>query len=174
MGFRAKVNGKQGYITAGHYFNGVGDSSTGGTVTKWKESGSVDAAFVETSFWTNTFKPPSNTLYYPSGSITTLNNNICPTLSLNMNIAKTGFKTGYTSGQIKNLNYSANYGGIYHTKLIATDYHSMPGDSGGTVFVPNNVNGGAPLAGIHLGDSTYGKAFVNADEIFLAFGYSRY
>lgn len=174
MGYRVKINGKQGYLTSGHCFDGNGESSTGGTVKRWKRGGTVDAAFVETSWWTNTFNAPSNSLMHTSGSITTLNNNLCPILSLNMAIAKSGNKTGYTVGQIKNLNYSGNYGGYYQTGLIATNYDSTGGDSGSPVFVPSNVNGGAPLAGLHIGTSSYGKAFVNADEIFLAFGYERY
>lgn len=170
MGYRVKIGGKAGYITAGHCFNGVGDSATGGTVKNYKYSGKVDAAFVQTNIITF----PSNSLKYTSGSITTLNNNLCPILSLNMAIAKSGYSTGYTSGQIKNLNYSATYNGTYFTGLIAANYSSAGGDSGGAVFVPNNVNGGAPLAGIHKGTSSYGTAFVDENQIYLAFGYSRY
>lgn len=170
MGYRVKINGDKGYITAGHCFDGVGDNATGGTVERYRHSGDVDAAFVKTNILTF----PSNALQYTSGSITTLNNTLCPTLSLNQAIAKSGYKTGYTSGQIKNLNYSANYSGEYFTGLIATNYSSGSGDSGGAVFVPTNVSGGAPLAGIHKGTSSYGAAFVNADKIYLAFGYERY
>lgn len=172
MGYRVKINGQAGYITTGHCFNGTGDSATGGTVTKYKESGKVDAAFVKTT----TSYSPSNSLYYTSGSITTLNNTLCPFLSVNQAIAKAGRTTGYTSGQIKNLNYSATYDGIYFTGLIAANYSTSGGDSGGAVFVPSNVSGsgGAPLAGINKGTSSYGSAFVNTDEIYLAFGYSRY
>lgn len=170
MGYRVKINGDKGYITAGHCFDGVGDSATGGTVERYRHNGDVDAAFVKTNILTF----PSNALQYTSGSITTLNNTLCPTLSLNQAIAKSGYKTGYTSGQIKNLNYSANYSGEYFTGLIATNYSSGSGDSGGAVFVPTNVSGGAPLAGIHKGTSSYGAAFVNADKIYLAFGYERY
>lgn len=172
MGYRVKINGASGYITAGHCFSGTGQNATGGTVTKYKESGKVDAAFVQT---TSSYSP-SNSLYYTSGSITTLNNTLCPILSVNQSIAKVGYKTGYTSGQIKNLNYSGNYDGIYFTGLIAANYTTDNGDSGGAVFVPSNVSGssGAPLAGINKGTSSYGSAFVNADEIYMAFGYSRY
>lgn len=171
MGYRVKIGGKAGYITAGHCFSRTGQTSTGGKVTKYKESGKVDAAFVQT---TSSYSP-SNSLYYTNGSITTLNNTLCPFLRINQVIAKAGRTTGYTIGKIKNLNYSAKYDGIYFTGLIAADYQSKGGDSGGPVFVPSNTGGGgAPLAGINKGSSSYGTAFVNADEIYLAFGYKRY
>lgn len=172
MGYRVKINGNSGYITAGHCFSGTGQSATGGTVTKYQESGKVDAAFVKT---TSSYSP-SNSLYYTSSSITTLNNTLCPVLSVNQAIAKAGQTTGYTSGKIKSLNYSGTYDGIYFTNLIAADYSTQGGDSGGAVFVPSVVSGttGAPLAGINKGTSSYGSAFVNADQIYLAFGYSRY
>lgn len=62
MGYRVTINGSKGYITAGHCFNGTGNSSAGGTVTRYQESGRVDAAFVKTDWWTNTFNAPSNNL----------------------------------------------------------------------------------------------------------------
>lgn len=171
MGYRVKINGNKGYITAGHCFSGTGNSATGGTVTRYQESGSVDAAFVQT---TSSYTP-SNSLQYTNGSITSLDNTLCPLLSVNQSIAKAGYSTGYTSGQIKNLNYSGTYDGIYFTNLIAANYSTSGGDSGGAVFVPSNTaSGGAPLAGINKGTSSYGSAFVDADRIYSAFGYTRY
>lgn len=171
MGYRVKINGNKGYITAGHCFSGTGNSATGGTVTRYQESGSVDAAFVQT---TSSYTP-SNSLQYTSGSITSLDNTLCPLLSVNQSIAKAGYSTGYTSGQIKNLNYSGTYDGIYFTNLIAANYSTSGGDSGGAVFVPSNTaSGGAPLAGINKGTSSYGSAFVDANRIYSAFGYTRY
>lgn len=174
MGYRVKIDGKAGYLTAGHCFDGTGQSATGGTTKKYKRSGTVDAAFVQT---TSSYSP-SNSLYYTSGSINTLNNTLCPTLVVNQAIAKVGFTTGYTSGKIKSLNYSGNYSGIYFTGLVATDYSTDHGDSGGAVFVPSNVSssagGGAPVAGINKGTSSYGGAFVKDTEIFKAFGFYRY
>lgn len=171
IGYRVKINGKSGYITAGHCFSKIGQSATGGTVKRYKEAGKVDAAFVETS---STYSP-SNNLNYTNGSITYLNSTVCPILSLNQEIAKVGSTTGYTSGKIKSLNFSGNYDGTYFTGLIATDYSSSYGDSGGAVFVPKNLNsGGVAVAGITKGSSSYGSVFVNADEIYAAFNYLRY
>lgn len=162
MGFRAKMDGDKGYFTAGHCFDDIGDDSTGGTVEYRAYSGSVDAAWVKTTFWTNLFDPPSNELEFPGGSVTELNNEACPILCLNLAIAKSGHTTEYTSGQIKNLDYSGYYGDTYFTGLVATDFEVGAGDSGGGVFTPNN---GYP-AGIVKGTSYYGAAFVTIFEIY--------
>lgn len=170
MGWRAKVDGKSGYITAAHCVNGLNDSLPTGTVKKYKNSGKVDAAFVQT---TSSYTP-SNSLMYTSGSIKTLDNTVCPLLSVGTSIAHAGVESNYKAGQIKALNYSGNYGGTVFTGLIATNYVSDGGDSGGAVFVPSLVNGGAPVAGIHKGTSSYGAAFVDANEIYSAFNAVRY
>jgi len=174
MGFRAKVNGYKGYFTAAHCFSGVGDSSEGGTVKYWVYDGIVDAAFVKTTLWTNLFNPPTNDLEYTSGSITSLQNTMCPYLMINKAVAKSGYTTEYTSGQIKSLNYSGVYSGTYFTGLIAADFVSDHGDSGGGVFIPVIIDGGAPFAGIVKGSSSYGSAFVDYGALYDEFEYSRY
>ena len=168
MGYRVKINGVSGYITAGHCFNGTGESATGGTATRYKESGTVDAAFVQT---TSSYTP-TNTLAYKPFGIADLNATMSPVLSVNTVVAKSGYKTGYTTGQIKSLNYSGTYDGIYFTNLIAANYSTAGGDSGGPVFTPGSSN--SLVAGINKGTSSYGSAFVNADQIYSAFGYIRY
>lgn len=168
MGYRVKINGVSGYITAGHCFNGTGESATGGTVTRYRESGTVDAAFVQT---TSSYSPTNTIAYKPFG-IANLNTTTCPVLSINTVVAKSGFRTGYTTGQIKSLNYSGTYDGIYFTNLIAVNYSTAGGDSGGPVFLPSNSS--SLVAGINKGTSSYGSVFVNADKISTAFGYVRY
>ena len=91
-----------------------------------------------------------------------------------MTIAKAGFKTGYTTGKIKSTNYSGVYEGTYFTGLIASDMHAAGGDSGGPVFIPMNINGGATLLGIIKGSSSYGSSFVSVDNIFAELPYVRY
>lgn len=174
MGYRVKVNGKKGYITAGHCFSGTGDSSTGGTVKWRKYSGNVDAAFVQSGAL-NVFTDPLNDLMYTDGDIKKLNASVSAMPAVNSTVAKAGFTTKYTTGQIKNLNYSANYNGTYFTGLVATNMKADHGDSGGPVFIPQNIEGGATLLGIIKGDSDYnGAAYVNADNIFSALNYVRY
>ena len=62
MGFRAKIGSMYGYITAGHCYNNVGASSTGGTVAYRHYGGTVDAAFVNRTDYTIILY---NTLKYP-------------------------------------------------------------------------------------------------------------
>ncbi len=173
MGFRVKVNGEKGYITAAHCFDKKGDSSTGGKVEWWKYGGKVDAAFVKKGAL-NIFSDPSNELKYTSGDIKELNASVSAIPSVNMTIAKAGFKTGYTTGKIKSTNYSGVYEGTYFTGLIASDMHAAGGDSGGPVFIPMNINGGATLLGIIKGSSSYGSSFVSVDNIFAELPYVRY
>lgn len=168
MGYRSRVGGKDGYITAGHCVNGLNTTIPTGTVKKYQYSGKVDAAFVQT---TSSYSP-SNDLAYTSGSVTYLNATMCPVLSVGGAIAHAGVTSGYKAGTIKSLNYSGNYGGTVFTNLIATDYISAGGDSGGPAFVPRS--NGALVAGIHKGTSSYGAAVVNADNIYAAFGDVRY
>ncbi len=170
MGYRVKIGGKAGYITAAHCFSKNGQSATGGTVKKWQEGGKVDAAFVQT---TSSYEP-LNTLANPKYGITKLNNTMCPFLRVGSAIAHDGVTSGYQSGTIKSLNYSGNFDGIAFTNLITADYVSAGGDSGGPVFVPSS-NGEGLVAGIHKGSvNSNTKVFVNADNIYAAFGYSRY
>ena len=170
MGYRVKIGGKAGYITSAHCFSGNGQSATGGTVKKYKRSGKVDAAFVET---TSSYQS-LNTLAHPKNGITKLNNTMCPILRVGGAIAHDGITSGYQSGTIKSTSYSASSDGIAFTNLIAVNYVSDGGDSGGAVFVPSS-NGEGLVAGIHMGSvNSNTKVVVNADNIYAAFGYSRY
>jgi len=171
MGFRAKFFGNKGYITAGHCFTGLEEDATGGESALRAYEGSVDATWVQTTFLTNLFNPPSNDLEYASGSFTELGDNgeYCPLLGLNVAVAKSGFASEYTSGQVKSMNYSSYYGEypnqVYFTGLIATDMEATFGDSGGGVFMPYDEEY-AYWAGIIKGDSAWEAAFVSINEIW--------
>lgn len=171
MGYRVKINGKNGYITAGHCFNAANVNIETGTVKKRQYSGSVDAAFVQT----NSSYIPINELEYPdsSNTIKSLNNTMCPTLSVGQTIAHNGISTHYRTGKIKSLNYSNSFNGVLFTNLILANYDSDHGDSGGPVFIPSTTYGGV-LVGIHKGSTSDGKVIVDANKIYNAFNYTRY
>ena len=170
MGYRVKINNNPGYITAAHCFSGLWSSATGGTVTRYKFGGKVDAAFVQTT----SLYTPLNTLLYPGGGVSTLNNSMSPTLVVGGTIAHSGFVTGYSSGTILSLNYSGNFSNVLFTNLISANYTSAIGDSGGPAFVPTANNGGL-VAGIHKGSAGITtKIIVNADYILAEFNYVRY
>jgi secreted trypsin-like serine protease len=99
---------------------------------------------------------------------------MCPILRVGGAIAHDGVTSGYKAGTILSLNYSTNDDGIAFTNLIAVNYDSAGGDSGGPVFVPSS-NGEGLVAGIHMGrvnDST--KVVVNAENIYAVFNDQRY
>lgn len=171
MGFRARLNGKNGYITAGHCVTGLGATIPSGVARKYQESGKIDATFIETNSTYNM----SDSLMYPSGSITKLNNTLCPYLAINTVVAKSGATTKYTSGQVKSKTVSGYWDGFYFTNLIGTNMSSAGGDSGSPVFTTSLVDGGAPLAGILKGSSgSYSTVFVEETNIWPVFQYTRY
>ena len=171
MGYRVRVLGQNGYITAGHCFNANNVTIMTGKVKNRQYSGSVDAAFVAT----NTFYTPTNNLAFPNSSntITYLNSTMCPVLILGQTIAHDGYTTHYQSGSITSLSYSHTFNGVLFTNLILTNYSSSGGDSGGPAFIPSTTYGGK-VAGIHKGSTEDGKVVVNADYIESAFNYVRY
>ena len=92
--YRAKTSsGETGMISAGHCFTGNGGFVSGiGTVKKWKNSGSVDAAWVQTSSETNTLaKKPT------FSNVTTLSTNVITSFYTGQKLAKLGQTTGYTT-----------------------------------------------------------------------------
>lgn len=174
MGYRAKINNKIGYITAAHCFNRAGESTVDGVVRKWKRSGSIDAAFVEITNNLLDIYSPTNELANKSGAIKYLNTNNAPTLIVNQVIAKVGVKSRYTTGKIAGVKMCVKIDNIEFSNIIKADYKGIPGDSGGPVFIPKNVNGGATLIGIHIGSGNSSTCFVQSSEIQKEFNYTRY
>ena len=169
MGYRAKLNGKNGYVTAGHCVNGYTANVASGTVKKYQYSGTVDASFIET----NSLYNPLNDLMYTSAFYSKLNTNT-PNLYVGSAIAHVGKTSGYKEGKIKSLFYSKVFGNTEFKSLILADYEALAGDSGGTVFVPASSAGTVPLVGIHKGKTTDGTVIVKASEINTSFGITRY
>ena len=178
MGYRVKINNKEGYITAAHCFSGLNDASTGGTVKKWRKGGTIDAAFVEIISNYLLIQNPTNNLKYTKGVITKLNTNAAPTLIVNQVIAKAGVTTGYTTGKILKVSETIAFDGYTINNMISADYYGTFGDSGGVVFIPKNVNGGATVIGIHIAardnDDGHDRLAVKSSEIEKAFKYTRY
>lgn len=147
MGFRTRYSGKKGYVTAGHCTSGIANNLIqSGDVLKqqYNNNQKFDYAFVAT----NSFYIPTNKLKDPKGDIKTLAvlTNTCPTITVNMSIAKDGYETGYTEGKVKALNYTANYSnGVSIKGLVKTNAKTDDGDSGGAVFIPRTDANGGPI-----------------------------
>lgn len=172
VGYRVKVNGKEGYITAGHCVKGLNSIIYTGKATKYQFSGKVDAAFIEV----NSSYTVSNSLRYylaPVFSISTSSSS--PKLTVGTKVAKSGVTTNYTYGKVVNNNYSSNVEGAYLTNMILTDVKADSGDSGGPVYIPGN-NGGTVL-GIVSGrnkSSVNSMFFTQESNIYASFKYTRW
>lgn len=163
MGFRTRLNGKDGYVTAGHCLEGGGSIETGTIkLVKYANNQKGDYGFVET----NSSYTPINKLAYTKDKITQLAVvSYCPTITVNMVVAKSGYKTKYTDGKVKGLNQTVEYtdddGNVIKTikGLVKTNVESDHGDSGAVVFIPReDSNGGSVVVGV-LSGGNKGKIF---------------
>lgn len=138
LGFRAKRNGKAGFVTAGHCQQGIGlnKSYQGyGTLRARSISGKADAAFIETSTTvTNTL---SNSIY----PVTSLQSkDLAVPYTVGSIVAKAGAKTKGTSGKITVASYTAYIFNQYDASVmviedaVKADLVCDEGDSGAPVF----------------------------------------
>ncbi len=182
VGFRAKMNNKNGYVTAGHCLKGhsEGTGINTGTIKKIRVNNTLDAAFVETyASYT-----PTNTLNYTLGSTKTINvTNSNPFFTTGTPVGKAGRTTGARLGKITNLNWSGSLrdfendgASIYHTGLIETDIYNKEGDSGAPVVLYSFSSTSGDLLGIGIGGLNGGNTtFVNKiSTITSGLGISRY
>jgi hypothetical protein len=148
MGFRCKLDGVEGFVTAIHTasYSGINPISVGGTnigaITDCKYDGKSDFAFVEI---TN-----SN---YTAGRIT----NTSPSRTLHASHYVVALPQGYTvymaggtttnirEGEVEYYDYAIASG----TEWLVCSYPSSGGDSGGVIFA--EVNGDYCVVGIHDG-----------------------
>lgn len=179
-GYRAKTStGQVGVVTAGHCFKANGNTIAGiGTVTKYQNNGSLDAAFVATNSGvtlTNKLakKPTFGTLDTISTAISSY--------TVGQSIAKVGNVTGYSNGIIKATSYSyTTKEGITYTDLIRAELIGDKGDSGGIAFTTISTfpNPSLPTAGIMKAKGEGGNAgqclITKASKINSTFGLSRY
>lgn len=174
IGYRAKLNGKTGFVTAGHCVTGVGQTLSGyGTVKKYKIGGSVDAAWIEsTQTLTNNFSVSA----FPATGLDTKEPNFA--INVGTIVNKIGISTGFQSGKVTSLLWSGNinYGSYskYLTNLVAADVKTVAGDSGGVIF--GSGSGKVSVMGICTAGSTNTKSllFTRADKIKTEFGIVRY
>lgn len=147
LGYRAKMNGMTGFVTAGHCDTKVsinGSFSGYGTLKKRVfSSGKVDAAFIQTS------TSITKNLASPAGLTTSLSSNEALSYSsmyvVGQIIGKSGASTGGTTGKITNTSISYTTVDEYTdtsynmVDMIATDVYTDGGDSGGPVFAQGGV-----------------------------------
>lgn len=138
IGYRAKMNGYDGFVTAGHcVYEGQKISGYGETI-KSVESGSIDAAFVKL-YSGNSVTNNIQWGYYPSTAVNSTTPGYPNLYTVGRIIAKSGMKTQATVGTIQNVNYTSNTGGHQLTNIVKTSAQCNNGDSGGLVYVPGTT-----------------------------------
>ena len=176
-GYRAKLNGKNGIVTAGHCFTKKGDPVGNiGTVKEWNNSGHVDAAWIET----NSNNIPQNYMNsIPKGFVDTLSpTQVITTFTEGQLLAKIGYVSGFTSGKVTKPIYNP----LPLSMQVRTDFYATHGDSGGIVFQfpffnPGGTNViGYSVAGIVKGGPNGGGImyFTRADRTNSMFKITRY
>lgn len=179
-GYRAKTgSGKVGIVTAGHCFSKNGDSISGvGTVMQSRNDGTLDAAFVQT----NSGVTPTNTLdQNPAfGTYNTISTTVTSSYVVGQEIAKLGYRTGYTMGNVVAANYSYTDQGVTYTDLVRAELAVEQGDSGGIVIetrltFPNTSYTTAGIVKAKGNGGYSGQALITkASKINSTFGISRY
>jgi streptogrisin B len=177
LGFRAKkvVSGVTlyGFVTAGH-LNTVGQGMINsaaqhlGTIRVRQFSGSVDAAFVDST--TSQVSVTNNI----RGTQQQLSANGTMMPSVGVTVKMSGHTSGVKTGQVVSNNYATYIRGVYFTNLIVIGYRSADGDSGGCVFSNNSA---PSLVGISVAAAEDGSALslcVKAGNILSALGVTNY
>ena len=172
MGYRAKLDGKAGFVTSAHFAylnNNISiDGTTIANVTERNYSGSADAAFCEI---TNSNYTPSNTI---SGTSNTLSTTISePGVSTHINMV--GCTSGHLDGYVTSSDATARgSGGVVFTNLTEADFLSSPGDSGGIVYSYIGSTETRLTIGIINGSNSEHTYISKANEINNALGTTRY
>lgn len=171
-GYRARrISLYNGFVTAGHCVS-ANEQTIYGRVEKRQFSGSIDAAWINT---TNTNNSLSNRLFSYSISPTPAGN---LALSDDTNyvqgklISRIGQKTGYQAGKIDSPNISVTVDGVTLYDQVYTDVLQDFGDSGGIVYATATKK--AMGIGTIKDVENNHMVFSRIDKINSAFGLSRY
>lgn len=137
VGYRAKLNGVAGFVTAGHCVKGI-EYIIDGDVKTSKIEGNIDAAFVSFGKYT-----PSNALQYNTYPSTTLKlNESLLYLAPASPLAKSGATTNLTIGNVATTSWSGYVSDgskkYYLTDLLKAELNCTDGDSGGVVFTTDS------------------------------------
>ena len=138
----------------------------------------MDAAFVQT----NSGVTPTNTLdQKPAfGTYNTISTTVTSSYVTGQSIAKLGYRTGYTMGNVVSGNYSYTDQGVTYTDLVRASLAVEQGDSGGIVIetrltFPNTSYTTAGIVKSKGNGSFSGQALITkASKINSIFGISRY
>lgn len=157
LAFGCKMNGKIGWITAGHcgvknddVYSSLNGNRRLGVITKTQNSGSVDLAFIERKNGIIHKYIPKNKTQYSNQIINSTSNNSFP-IVVGMACNLEGQSNGNQWGVVRAVKQSV----AGKLNRITTSYNSSDGDSGGCVwagqFAPNSSIYVRYIIGVHNG-----------------------
>jgi len=138
-----------GFVTAGHSFSNGDEvytsssrSSVLGICRSSKNSGSVDAAFIEI---TSSTYENSNKVYYSDSSgagsgVTLKAGEYTTSVAQGEKVYKAGAKTYLTEGTVLSSSHSETFSGKVFTDLLKASTLNLGGDSGGVAYIYHNGN----------------------------------
>lgn len=154
LGFRCKLNGIAGFVTAVHTASWstlpklIDGSTEYGQITAGVYDGKADFCFAKITNSNYTVSLTTNT----SPSYTLHASNYVVSLPTNYTVYMAGTtSSSVRTGKVLYYNYAISSG----TQWLLCDYSSAGGDSGGCIFA--NVNGDYVVVGIHNGVTGTGK-----------------
>lgn len=175
MGYRARRNGVDGIVTAGHvigagqtlYYDAT-NTAIGTCNVSFSGNGTYDAAFCQI---TNSNYTPTNTLWGTSNTLSTTISE--PGVGTFVN--KIGYASGHTDGYITSTNATmTNTSGVTRTNMVEVECYATNGDSGGIFYsYVSSTNTRYTLGIVSAGDGTY-TYYSKANVINSALGTSRY
>lgn len=172
MGYRAKYNGEEGFVTAGHFLSVVGEYVyCGNTQVGYCEQTQLDGI---DAAWCVSF-----TNYYPT-RITPMGVNLSATVGLVLfgsTATMEGITSGISYGNVTSTSTTARFNAVINgvtrsyqlTDCVETDYSASGGDSGGVVYDLYNY-----VLGIHSGHNSFNSYFTKAENINSTFNLSMY
>lgn len=145
IGFRAKDEFDEGFVTAGHFaefgapvvLDSLYEEEIVGSFANISKNG-VDAAFVTSLEGVSVLAQTAVKGYTLSPSIVVLGKND--------KVCKEGAVTGYSEGFVLETGVRTSSGSYTFNNLTAVDYKSDNGDSGGVVYIPSSPYN---IVGIH-------------------------
>lgn len=165
IGYRAKLNGKEGYVTAGHCVKLNQDISGYGKVTAraYVPAEGIDGAFVQL-YSGNSI---TNNIQWGYSNVTHIdtNNSIPITGTI---IAKSGKSTHATSGAVlfPNFSYTDSESKVYYSRLIHASAQCFEGDSGGVVYTFGVTNTGTVVGIVQGKNVTNGGPASQGNLLF--------
>jgi len=175
IGYRARRNGVDGIVTAGHVISA-------GQTLYYDETniaiGTCDVSFSGNGTYDAAFCSITNSSYTPTNTLWGTNNTLSTAISepgVGTYVNKIGYASGHTGGNITSTNATIETTtGERRTNMVEVKCYAAHGDSGGIFYsYVSSTNTRYTLGIVSAGDGTY-TYYSKANVINNALGTSRY